>query len=126
MTIAMPGSPQNGIANMGGPDAEAAPGGPAAGQMATPQKKLGEMEKAKATIQIAVKVLTMSLAAFEPMGPEAKSIMDAIKTLSKSFGKTEHEAKELVPAEISQLMSGMKPPGGAPQGGPPGKPPGAM
>ena len=98
-------------------------GAPSAGSMSTPQPKLGEMEKAKATIQMAAKVLTMSSAAFDPMSEEAKAIRKALDVIAKAFGSTAHEAKDLVPAEISQLMSGMKPPGGAPPGGPQ---PGAM
>jgi hypothetical protein len=93
--------------------------------MAVPQQKLGEQAKAKASIQMAVKVLYMSGSAFDPMSKESQAIRKALDTLSKTFGETAHEAKELVPTEISQLMSGMKPPGGGGQPGAPGGQPGA-
>ena len=102
-------------------------GAPAGGPMATPQPKLGEQMKAKASIEMAMKVLYMSGSAFDPMSEESKSIRKAMDILSKAFGSTAHEAKELVPTEISQLMSGMKPPGGGgPQPGTPAPATGGM
>jgi hypothetical protein len=94
--------------------------------MATPQAKLGDQAKAKATITMAMKVLYQAGVAFDPMSDESKAIRKAMDSLQKAFGDTEHDSKELVPTEIAQLMSGLKPPG-PPGGGPkPPMPPGGM
>lgn len=87
--------------------------------MATPQPQLGAQQKARASIEMAMRVLYMSGAVFEPGSDQSKAIRKAIDMLSKAFGATAHEGRELVPTEIAQLMSGMQPPGGRP-GGPPG------
>ena len=99
--------------------------------MATPQAKLGEQAKSKASIVMAMKVLHMAAASFDPMSEESKAIRKSMDTLQKAFGSTEHDSKELVPTEIAQLMSGLKPPG-QPGGAPnqpqpaPGGAPGGM
>jgi len=115
-----PQAPTEQAGGVQAPGATAPMGGP----MATPQPKMGEQMKAKASIEMAIKVLGMSQAAFEPMGEEAKAVRKALDILAKAFGGTAHDAKDLVPTEIAQLMQGMKPPQGAPPaGGQPGAPP---
>jgi hypothetical protein len=93
--------------------------------MATPQPKMGEQMKAKASIEMAIKVLAMSQSAFDPMSEEAKAVRKCLDVLAKSFGASQQDAKDLVPTEIAQLMQGMKPPGGPPPGAAPGGPIGA-
>lgn len=113
MTLAAPAGGVSALpAGGGSPQA----GAPSSVQMATPQAKLGEQAKAKASISMAMRVLYMSGAAFDPMSEESKAIRKAMDVLSKAFGATEHDSKDLVPTEIATLMSGMKPPqmGGGP------------
>lgn len=97
------------------------------GPISNPQPRLGAQQKAKASIEMAIHVISMSQAAFDPMSEEAKAVRKCLDIMAKAFGSSQHDAKELVPTEIAQLMSGMKPPavGGAAPGGPPGAPPGA-
>lgn len=94
-------------------------GAPSSNLMAMPQQRLGEQAKAKVSIEMAIRVMYQSAASFDPMSEEAKAIRKAMDVLSKAFGASAHESKELVPNEIAALMSGMQPPQGAPKG-PPG------
>lgn len=91
----------------------------------TPQSPEGKKAGAKVQIMTATKVLIQSLAAFEMGGKEFKAVMGAISTLEKAFGKDESDTKELMPAEMKNLIQGVSGPGqmggGAP---PPGGPPG--
>jgi hypothetical protein len=98
-------------------------GAPMGGPMSTPQPKMGAEVKAKASVEVAMKVLSMACSAFDPSGQEAHALRKALDGLAKAFGAGQHDAKDLVPTEIAQLMQGMKPPAGMPQGGPPGAPP---
>jgi hypothetical protein len=67
-----------------------------------------------------------------PMTAEAQAVLKAISTLTKQFGKTEDESKQVMPAELMMAMQSAagpgappKPPGpaGAPGGAPAGVPP---
>lgn len=114
------------------------PGGPGAGPtptpMATPQANEGLKKAAQVQVQMAVKLLQQQLPHFAMDSEENKAVLDALKALSRGFGKTEEKDRELFPAEIMQLLSGVNappPPGamagaGAPPPGMPGMPqPGA-
>jgi hypothetical protein len=92
------------------------------GPMANPQPKMGEQMKAKASIEMAIKVISLSQAAFDPMSEEAKAVRKTLDILSKAFGASQHDSRELVPTEIAQLMQGMKPPGGGAPAAAPGGP----
>jgi hypothetical protein len=97
--------------------------------MMTPKKPGGVMEGARVDCLLAQKKLEQALATFGSNSDEGKGILDAIRALSKAFGKQEGDTEQLMPAEIKQMLqglpgpgampAGMKPPGGAPPGMPP-------
>jgi hypothetical protein len=96
--------------------------------MSTPQAPGGMLEGAKLKVMTSIKTLEMALGTFGSTSEEGKAVMKAISALAKAFGKHEDESKELMPAEIKQLMAGLAGPGappGPPAGGapPPGGPP---
>jgi len=97
--------------------------GPAPGPMMTPQKAGGHTAGAKAAVMVAMKVMEQSLPAFGATTEEGKAVLNAIKAIAKVFGEQESKDKELMPAEIQQLLSGLAGPG-APSAGQPGPPPG--
>jgi hypothetical protein len=58
----------------------------------------------------------MTLQTFAPGTEEGDAIMKALQSLTKAFGETASKDKELMPAEISQAISGLAGPGKPPQG----------
>jgi hypothetical protein len=95
--------------------------------MSSPQENSGEKQGAMLQVQQAMDLLEQSLPAFGSESDEGKVILGALSAIGKKFGGAERaRSKELMPAELMNLLSslpqgpgGMKPPGpGA--GGPPG------
>jgi hypothetical protein len=111
---------------IGGPDATA----PMPGPMATPEPKEGLRQAAMINVQLAIDLLTQSLPALGGTSEEGGAVLNAVKSLTKKFGKTESKTKELIPAEIMQLMKNLPQAGGgspaakAMMGGAPALPPG--
>lgn len=77
---------------------------PTGAPMSTPQPKEGEKLAAKVNVQIAMDLLQQSLPAFGADSKEGQEIMKVIKGLAKEFGETESKTRELIPAEIIQMM----------------------
>lgn len=105
-----------GASGGGSPDALQAPGGtqaPAGGPMSTPQPKEGLAQAAMVNVSMVLQLLESSLPAFGSATPEGKAILNALKTLTNQFGKNRPEADKMIPAELMQLVQGMK--GGAAQ-----------
>jgi hypothetical protein len=98
-------------------------GGPAPGPMMSPSKAGGHTAGAKAAVMVAMKVLEQTLPQFGAMTDEGKAVLSCLKSLGKAFGEQESKDKELMPAEITQLLAGLAGPG-APNAGQPGPPPG--
>lgn len=92
------------------------PPGPSAGPMMTPQPKQGNEAGARADIQVIMKKLTAALQAFSPGTEQGDAILKALTTLGKAFAETAGKDKELMPAEISQAISGLAGPGKPPPG----------
>ena len=86
---------------------------PMAAPMSTPEPKLGSKEGAMVNIQMALDLLQQSLPALGSDTEEGQAIMKTIGSLSKIFGSRGDKARELIPAEIMQLMSTLPQAGGA-------------
>lgn len=123
---AAPGAPQPGS---GGPSA------PMSAPMSTPQPKQGEKQNAMINVSLAQDLLEQTLPALGSETEEGAVILQVLSTLSKKFGEASRKSKELVPAELMQMMhnlpqmGGMSPEmkalqAGAGGGGAPGGPPG--
>ena len=93
---------------IGGP--EATP--PAPAPMATPEPKEGLRQAAMVNVQMAIDLLTQSLPALGSTSDEGDAVLNAVKTLSKRFGKSESKTKELIPAEILQMIKTLPQAGG--------------
>lgn len=96
------------------------PPGPAAAGMMTPQKPQGQIENGKLKVLTCMKQLESSLPMFELKSKEWTTVLDALKSLSKTFGKSEGDTEELLASE-KKTVAGSLPggPGGAPPQGPP-------
>ena len=104
------------------------PSGPVSAPMSTPQDNAGEKHAAMSQVQMAVKLLEQTISAFGSDSDEGKTVLDVLKKISGTFGKSQDAGRALIPSEIMNMVSGMPqgaggPPPGA--GAPPGMPPGA-
>ena len=76
--------------------------------MLAPQKAVGKQQSGRVKVQVAIHALMLAAAEVGPMSSEGKTILEAITKLTKQFGKNEDQPKQLVPAEIAQIMQQQK------------------
>jgi len=95
----------------GGMDAEETP--PMASPMSTPEPKMGSKEGAMINIQMALDLLQQSLPAIGSDSKEGTELTKVIGSLSKVFGAREAKTRELIPAEIMQMIQSLPQAGGA-------------
>ena len=91
--------------------------------MLTPQKANGNQASGKAKVMIAMHILTTALVDLGVSSPEGQAVLDSVKTLTKKFGKSEEDSKQIMPAELQMAMQRQAGPGqppAAPGGPPPG------
>jgi len=86
---------------------------PMASPMSTPEPKAGNKEGARINVQMAMDLLQQSLPAFGSDSEEGKAILEIMKKLGSAFGAREAQTRELVPAEILQMISTLPQAGGA-------------
>ena len=84
--------------------------------MATPQQPKGLQQAAKVHVSMAMDLLSQSLPALGPDSEEGQAVIKTLGTLGKVFGKGQDKSRELVPAEILQLLSALPQAGGASPG----------
>lgn len=118
--------PPNLTAHMNQPGGGMPPGmgAPASAPMSTPQPNAGEKQAAMAQVQMAMDVLERALPGLGSETEEGQAIINVLGSLSKSFGGAQRaKSKELVPAEIQNMLAALpKGAGGAPGGMPGGAP----
>lgn len=98
-----------GAGGAAGPGGSPSPGGagPLGTPMSTPQASDGLKAAARMNVTLAIDTLTKALPDLGAMSEEGKAIRDALKALTNIFGKSESKSRELIPAEIMQLLSGL-------------------
>jgi hypothetical protein len=64
-------------------------------------------------VQMAIDLLTQSLPSIGSTTEEGQAVLNAVKSLTRKFGKSEAKSKELVPAEILQMIRSLPQAGGA-------------
>lgn len=84
---------------------------PMGSPMSTPEPKMGSKAAANINIQMAMDLLEQSLPALGSESEEGQQIMKSLSSLHKVFGKRESKNRELMPAEILQMIQTL------PQGG---------
>jgi len=92
--------------------------------MLTPQKPAGQQQTGRVKVLIAIHALQTAIPELGVLSEEGKTVLDAIRTLTKRFGKSEDSDKGLMPAEIAQIMQRAGP-GAAPVAPKPAAPPAA-
>jgi hypothetical protein len=93
-----------------GPDSSTPP---MASPMSTPEPKMGSKAGANINIQMAMDLLEQSLPALGSESEEGQQIMKSLASLHKMFGKREAKNRELMPAEILQMIQTLPQAGGA-------------
>ena len=86
---------------------------PMGSPMSTPEPKMGNKAAADINIQMAMDLLEQSLPALGSETQEGQMIMKSLSTLHKMFGKRESKNRELMPAEIMQMIQTLPQAGGA-------------
>jgi hypothetical protein len=86
------------------------PSGPAGSPMSTPQKQDGKKESSHVQVHIAINMLEQALQGFGSETKEGKIILKTLDKLSSTFGG--HDATDIVPAEIQQMVKGLPQVGG--------------
>ena len=86
---------------------------PMASPMLTPEDKKGDQASAKINVQMAMDLMQQALPAFGSESEEGKRILQVLGSLARVFGETEAKTKELIPAEIIQMIQSLPQAGGA-------------
>jgi hypothetical protein len=75
--------------------------------MSQPAAADGLKASAQVNITMAIDILQQSLPAIGVQTPEGQAVLNALKTLTKAFAETESKSRELIPAEIMQMLSAL-------------------
>lgn len=75
--------------------------------MAQPQQAEGLKQAARVNVTMAIDILQQALPAMGAASEEGQALLNALKTLTKAFGQTEQKSRELIPAEIAQMLSAL-------------------
>ena len=81
--------------------------------MLTPEDKRGDQASAKVNVQMAMDLMQQALPVFGSDSEEGKKILQVLGSLARVFGETEAKTKELIPAEIIQMIQSLPQAGGA-------------
>ena len=81
--------------------------------MTTPEPKSGEMEQARLNVMMALDMLQNALMAFGMQSEEGMALQEAVKKITGKFGERESETRQLMPAEIMNLIQTLPQAGGA-------------
>ena len=107
------------------------PSPPMSAPMSSPEPKQGEKQNAMINISLAQDLLEQTLPSLGSETEEGAEVLKVLSMLSKKFGAAARKSKELVPAELMQMMHNLPQMGGMSpemkalqQGAGPGGPPG--
>jgi hypothetical protein len=86
---------------------------PMSSPMTTPEPQAGNMEEARLNVMMALDMLQNALQTFGLQSEEGSTLSDAVEKLVSKFGERESQTRELMPAEIMNLVSTLPQAGGA-------------
>lgn len=87
--------------------------GPMAAPMSTPQEPEGQRQGGMVQVSMALEIMSQALPQIGAHTEEGQAVLKALTSLSKLFGQPKQ--KELIPAEVAQMVGAMPSMGG---GGP--------
>lgn len=86
---------------------------PMASPMTTPEPQEGNMEEARLNIMMALDLLQNASQSFPPETPEGAALQKVVGDITREFGQRESSTRELMPAEIMNLVQTLPQAGGA-------------
>ena len=86
---------------------------PMASPMTTPEPQEGNMEQARLNVMMALDMLQNALQEFGMESEEGDALREAISEITEKFGQREASTRELMPAEIMNLVQTLPQAGGA-------------
>lgn len=86
---------------------------PMAAPMSTDEPKMGNEASARINVQMAMDLLRQTIPMFGSESAEGKMILDLLTKMAAKFGEREPKIRELVPAEILQMIQTLPQAGGA-------------
>ena len=81
--------------------------------MSTPQVPEGDKQNAMITVSMAMDLLAHTLPGLGAKSEEGQTVIEVLGKLGKKFGTERTKSKELIPAELMQLMGALPQAGGA-------------
>jgi len=81
--------------------------------MSTPEPQAGQQEQARLNVMMALDMLQNALQTFGMASEEGQALQDVVAKITSKFGKRESETRQLMPAEIMNLVQTLPQAGGA-------------
>lgn len=81
--------------------------------MSTPEPQAGNIEKARLDIMMALDMLQSALKEFGMASEEGQTLNDIVTKITAKFGSRESDTRQLMPAEIMNLIQTLPQVGGA-------------
>lgn len=95
------------------PSEQGADTAPMPSPMTTPEPQAGNMEQARLNVMMALDMLQNALMTFGMQSEEGESLQEAISEITGKFGERESDTRQLMPAEIMNLIQTLPQAGGA-------------
>lgn len=95
------------------PNEQASLTAPMPSPMSTPEPQEGNMEQARLNVMMGLDMLQEALKIFGSESKEGSLLAKVVGDLTTEFGEREAETRQLIPAEIMQLISTLPQAGGA-------------
>jgi hypothetical protein len=95
------------------PSEQGATTAPMASPMSTPEPQSGDQEQARLNIMMALDMLQQALGIFTEDTEEGKTLATVVADLTRRFGERESETRQLVPAEIMNMIENLPQAGGS-------------
>jgi hypothetical protein len=95
------------------PSEQGADTAPMPSPMTTPEPQAGNMEQARLNVMMALDMLQNALMTFGMESEEGMALQDVVSKITAKFGERESDTRQLMPAEIMNLIQTLPQAGGA-------------
>ena len=95
------------------PNEQASQTAPMPSPMTTPEPQSGNMEQARLNVMMALDMLQNALQTFGLESEEGMALQDVVGKITSKFGERESDTRQLMPAEIMNLIQTLPQAGGA-------------
>jgi len=95
------------------PSEQGADTAPMPSPMSTPEPQAGNMEQARLNVMMALDMLQAALQTFGMQSEEGMALQDVVSKITSKFGERESDTRQLMPAEIMNLIQTLPQAGGA-------------